>query len=239
MKNRLALGAILGAAAVIVTVATLAMSNPPSGIAPAGDMAAYTTPIELVTEATPDMTPLSFADGVVNYNTAGDSVYASLVITDTGGSGVLLAATDGGVFTALPPSSAVADGGVALGNSDGSGCITASATAGTFTTSSTNPCGAGDYLARACIGSLNSGNTGLTARGAWSRTRAGTTTQLTPEVRKIETVDAGLTGPLGCVETTLSASMGDVFFFSIATGGATAGTHTVKEASLVMQKIRQ
>lgn len=171
------------------------------------------------------------------YNTGGDHVYSSMQISETGGSGVLVTPTDGGVFTAVPPSAAVADGGVAVGDEDGSGCITASASTGLFTVNKT--CGAGELRLSACIGSMNSGNTGLTVRGAWTRTRAGVATQLAGEARKIELVDAGRTDDMGCVNVLDVAQNGDTYAFTVATSGATAGTHTIKQMSLTVMKMRQ
>lgn len=194
--------------------------------------------VAIVAAAVAGLFAISLRDAGVRplLNSGGDHVYASIVISDTGGSGVLVLPTDGGVFTNLPPSSAVADGGVALGDTDGSGCITGAIATGTFTVNKT--CGAGELLLTACVTSLNSGNTAGVARGAWTRTRSGSATQLVPEARKTEIVDAGLTGPLGCVEAMDVSQNGDTYNFTFASNGATAVTHTVKEASMSVVKIR-
>jgi len=147
--------------------------------------------------------------------------------------------TDGGVFTNVPPSAAVADGGVAAPTNaqDGSNCITTDITTGTFTVAAL--CGTGRLVMEACVGELLSGNTGGIARGAWTRTRAAVATQLVPEVRKTEIVDAGAIGPMGCVTAIDAAAVGDTYNFTLATSGSTAVTHTVKEATFTIVKERQ
>lgn len=171
------------------------------------------------------------------YNSGGDHVFASLSVTDNGGSGILQLPLDGGIFVPFPQSSAIADGGMAAGDTDGSGCITASATTGLFTVAKV--CGSGELELTACLNSVNSGNTAGIMRGSWQRIRAGATTQLVPETRKTEVVDAAATGPAGCVVSFDSANNGDTYSFSTASNGATAVTTTIKEASLTVVKLRQ
>lgn len=210
------------AAVVKLSIAEPAAAHPVSGLDEGAVIAA----------ARPDLsTPDALAAGL---NSAGDSVYATLVVDQIAGSGILTLPLDGGIFTAL---TGAADGGMTAGGTDGSSCITASTTTGAFTIADT--CGTGVVELLGCLGDIETGNTGKTVIGAWTRTTsAGVATQLAPKVQKTEIVDAGASGPLGCAVAIDTSTIGNVYTFTLATSGASAATATTKSASLFIHKIR-
>lgn len=170
-------------------------------------------------------TALELLHGVPMLNTGGDHVYAELYVNDA--SGVTTTPTDGGVFAALAGSP------LAAGETDGSGCITASATTGLFTIASR--CGVGEVKITACVTDFVGGNTAYVDIGAIAKN--GTALTTAHRLREVEPVDAGARGNLGCIETIQDAVLADTFGLYFAVDGATAEAVTTRGAAIRIEKI--
>jgi hypothetical protein len=174
--------------------------------------------------------PLVLNEGLPALNSAGDSVFAELFVSD--GTGVVVTPNDAGVFTAI------AGAPLTLGQTDGSGCITASITTGLFTTSTTQACGTGKLLLTACVNrAAGSSNVAGTTTGAWVKNGTVLATTAASRLLKVETVDAGNAyAVMGCAETIVTAAKGDTFgFFATNAGGGI--TATFREGQFRVQKI--
>lgn len=170
--------------------------------------------------------PVEVVDQMPSLNSAGDHVYASLYIDD--GTGVVTTPTDAGVYAEIAATPLTA------GETDGSGCITASATTGKFTIA--KRCGVGELRLVACIGDVNAGNTAAVMTGAWSRTRDGSTTQISSKMRKAEVVDAGTRSSEGCVYWIDDSALSDTyqFTYAVTVNGAAV---TTRAAELMIEKL--
>lgn len=176
--------------------------------------------------------------GVPALNSAGDHVYAQL-FANAADAGTVVTIVDGGGGTQLY--TPLAGTGMTAGETDGSGCITASATTGKFTIA--DRCGKSEVLFRACPVDIV-GVAGKTIRGSWHRTRSSVTTQLGPIGRKIENgpkadagnVAAAYRGPMGCVETIQVVATSDTYEFRFLSD-AVGDTVTVRGASLTAIKL--
>lgn len=157
-------------------------------------------------------------------NNAGSSVYAVAYIND--GTGLTTTPADGGLATE------VATAPLTAGETDGSGCITFSATTGRFTVT---PCGAGELELTACVTSIHGGNVASTQIGAWAQNGSVITAQ--NRVTKTEPVDAGAYGNMGCSIATVQAANGDYFSFTLQTSGATRVAMTTRQLGLRVKKV--
>lgn len=152
-------------------------------------------------------------------NTAGDHVFSSLYVDD--GTGVVTTPNDAGVFTAIAGSP------MAAGESDGSGCLTASATTGLFTVAKV--CGRGTVELLACFADFSaSSNVGGTTTIKWEANGAAITGA--PVIRKTEPVDAGnARSSIGCAGPFLyDADLDDTLgvYLTNAGGGITGTTRS-------------
>lgn len=158
-------------------------------------------------------------------NTARNHVFAELLIRD--GTGVVTTPTDGGVLAA------VAGSPMAAGETDGSGCITASATTGLFTIA--NACGVGEVRLTACLTNLHGGNQAPTQNVSLARN--GSAISGAPQLIKIEPVDAGAQGNMGCASVITDAALADTFGAYLSTQGATARAATTRDAVIRLEKV--
>jgi len=162
-------------------------------------------------------------------NSAGDSVFASLVVSHA--SGVTTTVTTGGTFYAL--------GGtpMALGEADGSGCLTATVTGGVITVA--KRCGVGKLRLTACINDVI-GTAGKTMQARLHRVRGDTTTAIGPIAIDLEDAnnDAGLParGSMGCIDHVVDAALGDTYALRY-TSTSNSDTLVTRNASLVAQKL--
>lgn len=142
------------------------------------------------------------ADAYAGFNSAGDSVFNSVGISDGTGTVTTIAAagTYVTVGTAAP---------LVAGETDGSGCITYTLASNKFTIA--DSCGVGRILLRACLNDVVGANNAVVL-GAWHRVRSGSTTVASPIVRNTYAASA-VRGNLGCVEKIVSASLGDTYDF--------------------------
>ena len=188
---------------------------------------AGTTPVTEISEAVASTPPLGILENIAGYNTGGDHVYNEMYIND--GTGVVTTPTDGGVIAV------VSGAPLTAGSTDGSGCITASITTGLFTVA--KACGAGRVLIEACLSNVHAGNTAKTHNVVFAKN--GTALTDAPQLIKIEPVDAGAQGNMGCIQTVQSAVLGDTFGAYFKTTGATAEATTTRQAVIRILKIRQ
>lgn len=162
-------------------------------------------------------------------NSAGDSVYNEMFISDS--TGVVVTPNDAGVFTV------VSGAPLTAGGTDGSDCITASITTGLFTIAKN--CGTGRVLLTACVNlAAGSSNAAQATTGAWAQNGTALATSAASRLIKTEVVDAGNAyAPMGCAVATATAALDDTFGFYVTNpgGGLTA---TIKQANVRIQKIR-
>ena len=160
------------------------------------------------------------------YNSAGDSVFASVGISDGTGTVTTIAAagTYVTVGTAAP---------LVAGEADGSGCITYTLASNKFTVAVI--CGPGRLLLRACLNDVVGPNSAVVT-GAWHRVRAGTTTVASPIVRNTYAGTA-VRGNLGCVEKIVDASLSDTYDFRYDSG-TNADTVTTRAATFSVIKLQ-
>lgn len=161
------------------------------------------------------------------YNTAGNAVFAEGYINDA--TGVVTTPNDAGVYTAI------ANTPLTAGNTDGSGCITFSATTGLFTVAAS--CGLGMVELSACISNgASSSNVAGTTNGAWHK--SGTIMAASPRLMRTEPVDAGNgQADFGC--TTIvdnAAAVGTTYGFYVANAGGGI-TWTTRQAALRVKKV--
>jgi hypothetical protein len=158
-------------------------------------------------------------------NTSGNHVFAELYIND--GTGVVTTPTDGGVVAA------VAGAPLTAGETDGSGCITASATTGLFTIA--DACGVGEVKLTACLSNVHAGNTAKTHNVVFAKN--GTALTTAPQLIKTEAVDAGAQSDMGCITTVQDAVLADTFGVYFKTTGATAEAATTRQATVRIEKV--
>lgn len=170
-------------------------------------------------------TALEMLRDVPMLNTGGDHVYAEMYVND--GTGVVTTPTDGGLFAV------VEDAPLTAGETDGSGCITASISTGLFTIAAR--CGVGEVKITACVTDFQGGNAARTDVGAIAKN--GTALTTAARLREVEPVDAGARGNLGCIETVQDAVLGDTFGLYYAVEGATAEALTTRGAAIRIEKI--
>lgn len=173
--------------------------------------------------------PAELLDELPMLNSAGDHVYATMFISD--GTGVVTTPLDAGVFTAI------AGAPLLTGETDGSGCITQSATTGLFTVALR--CGVGEYQATACLGRFaSSSNVAGTTTGAWVVNGTAIAATVAPRLVRTETVDAGnVEANPGCINAILDiTAVGDTIGFEYANAGGGI-TATTKAASFTLTKL--
>lgn len=170
-------------------------------------------------------TALELLRDVPMLNTGGDHVYAEMYVNDA--TGVITTPTDGGLFAV------VEDAPLTAGETDGSGCITASISTGLFTIAAR--CGVGEVLITACVTDFQGGNTAYTDIGAIAKN--GTALTTANRFREVEAVDAGARGNLGCIQTVQNAVLADTFGLYYAVDGATAESVTTRGAAIRIEKI--
>lgn len=158
------------------------------------------------------------------FNNAGNHVFAELLIRDD--TGVVTTPTDGGVLTVVSGTPMTA------GETDGSGCITASATTGLFTIAAV--CGVGEVKLSACFPNMHAGNIGATQTVRLAKNGSALTA---PRITKIEPVDAGAQGNAGCTSVITDAALADTFGAYLVTTGATASAATTRDAVIRIEKI--
>lgn len=168
--------------------------------------------------------PVATLDSLPALNTGGDAVYASLQIADA--TGVVTTVATGGTFVAL------AGAPTALGEDDGSGCLTASLTTGRITVAAR--CGVGELELLWCGNDVIGANN-ATVQGAFHRIRSGSTTLIGPTARKTEAATAARS-TLGCVRTIVDAQLGDTYEWRY-TSGTNADTVTTRAANFSAKKI--
>jgi hypothetical protein len=190
-------------------------------------MQAGAPPVVQMSEAMAATPPLGILDGIAGYNTGGDHVYNEMYIND--GTGVVTTPTDGGLIAVIE------DAPLTAGSTDGSGCITAAISTGLFTIAKS--CGAGRVLLEACLSNVHAGNTAKTHNVVFAKN--GTALTTAPQLIKIEPVDAGAQGNMGCISTTQDAVLDDTFGVYFKTGGATAEAATTRQAVIRILKVRQ
>lgn len=205
-RRQAAIGFVVGLFAAAATIAII--NTPEAEAAPAA--------------------PLELLNTLPALNTGGDAVYAELAVSDD--TGVVVTPNDAGVFTAI------AGAPLFAGETDGSGCITASLTTGLFTIA--KRCGQGEVELTACIArGAGSSNTAGTTTGAWVKNGTAVARTVAHRLVKVEAVDAGNAyDNIGCSITTLDLVLGDTvgFYLTNAGGGVTA---TVREGAFRAQKI--
>ena len=157
-------------------------------------------------------------------NSAGDHVYAEAYIND--GTGVVTTPADGGVIAV------VKDTPLTAGETDGSGCLTFSATTGLFTVA--KRCGVGEYLVTACVGNLHGGNVATTTTAVIAV--GGTEITDGMELVKTEVVDAGTQASLGCIQTVQDLVLADTVGLYLKNSGATGIAQTTRQASIRLEK---
>lgn len=159
-------------------------------------------------------------------NSAGDHVYAEMYIRD--GTGVVTTPNDAGVYTVIAGSPLTA------GETDGSGCITASTTTGLFTVALR--CGQGELELTACLTDVaGSSNTAGVSTGAWHKN--GAIISASPLLRKAEPVDAGNTRDnFGCATIIADGDKDDTFGFYVTNPGGGV-TFTTRDAAFRVKKL--
>jgi hypothetical protein len=162
------------------------------------------------------------------YNSAGDSVFASVGISD--GTGVVTTVAAAGTYVTVGTAAPLV-----AGESDGSGCITYTLASNKFTIAAA--CGVGVILLRACLNDVVGANSAVVL-GAWHRVRAGVTTVASPIVRNTYAASA-VRGNLGCVEKVVSASLSDTydFRFDSNTNGDTVTTRAANFYVIKLQSL--
>lgn len=158
-------------------------------------------------------------------NSAGNHVFAELLIRDA--TGVVTTPTDGGVLAVISGTP------LAAGETDGSGCITASATTGLFTIAA--GCGVGEVRLTACLQNVHAGNTAKTHNV--SLVRNGSAISGAPRLIKTEPVDAGAQGDMGCASVITDSALADTFGAYFSTQGATAEAATTRDAVIRIEKV--
>lgn len=158
-------------------------------------------------------------------NTAGNHVFAELLIRDA--TGVVTTPTDGGVLAVISGSPMTA------GETDGSGCITASATTGLFTIA--DGCGTGEVKLSVCLSNVHGGNQAATQNV--TLVRNGSALSGAPQLIKTEPVDAGAQGNMGCTSVVADAALADTFGAYFSTQGATARAATTRDAVIRIEKV--
>lgn len=160
------------------------------------------------------------------YNSAGDSVFASVGISD--GTGVVTTITAAGTYVTVGTAAPLV-----AGEADGSGCITYTLASNKFTVA--DVCGRGRLLLRACLNDVVGANNAVVL-GAWHRVRSGTTTVASPIVRNTYAASA-VRGNLGCVEKIVDASLSDTYDFRYDSS-TNADTVTTRQATFSVIKLQ-
>ena len=158
-------------------------------------------------------------------NNAGNHVFAELLIRDA--SGVTTTPTDGGVLAVISGAP------LAAGETDGSGCITASATTGLFTVAAN--CGVGEVKLTACLQNVHAGNTAYIHNVSLAKN--GSAIAGAPRLIKTDPVDAGEQGNMGCASVITDAALADTFGAYFSTQGATAGAAVTRDAVVRIEKV--
>lgn len=166
------------------------------------------------------------ANAYAGFNSAGDSVFNSVGISDSTGTvtTITAAGTYVTVGTAAP---------LVAGETDGSGCITYTLASNKFTIAEL--CGVGRVILRACLNDVVGANNAVVL-GAWHRVRSGSTTVASPIVRNTYAASA-VRGNLGCVEKIVSASLGDTYDFRYDSN-TNADTVTTRAANFSVIKLQ-
>ena len=168
---------------------------------------------------------LGLPAGAQSANTAGQSVFASAVVSD--GTGVVTTVAATGTYVTVGTAAPLA-----AGEADGSGCITYTLATNRFTIA--RRCGVGIVQLSACLNDA----TGLLSKtwtGAWHRIRAATPTIQGPIVRRTEAGTA-LRESHGCVTVFVDAQLNDTFDFRYDSS-ANADTVTTRQAFFSAVKI--
>jgi len=160
------------------------------------------------------------------YNSAGDSVFASAGISDA--TGTVTTVTTAGTYVTVKTAAPMV-----AGETDGSGCITYTLASNSFTIAAS--CGVGEILLRACLNDVVGANNAVVL-GAWHRVRAGATTVASPIVRNTYAASA-VRGNLGCVEKIVSASLSDTYDFRYDSG-SNGDTVTTRAANFYVIKLQ-
>jgi hypothetical protein len=171
--------------------------------------------------------PVSVLDNLPMLNTAGDAVFASAVINDNAGSGVVTTVAAAGTFVTIGNAAPLA-----AGPSDGSGGIAYVLDDNTFRI---NRFGSGDVELKACLTDLIGTNAQL-CKGAWHRLRGGTTTRLGPVIHDCTEPTTAARKNRGCAELVTAAQVGDRFDFRLDSGGS-GDTLTTRGAFFSAKKI--
>jgi len=171
--------------------------------------------------------PVAVLDSMPMLNTAGDAVFASAVIDDNAGSGVVTTVATAGTFVTVGTAAPLA-----AGPSDGSGGITYTLADNTFRI---NRFGSGDVELKACITDLIGVNAQL-CKGAWHRVRNGATTRLGPVIHDCTEPTTAARKNRGCAELVTVAQPGDEFDFRLDSG-ANGNALTTRGAFFSAKKI--
>jgi hypothetical protein len=158
-------------------------------------------------------------------NSAGNSVFASAVVSD--GTGVVTTVATAGTYVTVGTAAPLA-----AGEADGSGCITYTLANNRFTVAAR--CGVGEILLSACIND-GVGTNSRTWTGAWHRIRSGTTTVAGPIVRRTEAASA-LRESHGCVNIVVDAQLLDTYDFRFDSSNS-GDTVTTRQAYFFVKKI--
>lgn len=171
------------------------------------------------------MMVLGAGPALAQYNTDGNAVYASAVVSD--GTGVVTTVATAGTYVTVGTAAPLA-----AGEADGSGCITYTLASNKFTVA--KKCGQGELLLMACIND-GVGTNSKTWTGAWHRVRDSTTTQVGPIARRTEAASA-LRESHGCVAHIVDAEEDDTydFRFDSQTNGDTV---TTRQAFFMVRKL--
>lgn len=170
--------------------------------------------------------PLEVARAVpAALNSAGDSVFNTLKVSDGTGFAVTVAAA--GTPVAVTHATLIT-----APLEDGSGCISDTAISGRFTIA--KGCGVGKVLLRACLTDAIGEDAATWTAGIY-RTRSATVTAQSPLLTEIEGATAARDSE-GCVEAVVTTAEGDTYDVRVDSG-TNADTVTIRQMSFLAHKL--